>query len=225
MTEVIPAIIPEDFQLMRTEMSQVKGLVNLVQVDIIDGEFAPEPTWPYANGPRQAVFDEIIAQERGWPFWKDLQFEIDLMVARPEEVLDDWIAAGASAVIIHASSTDKHQEVFDRLEEAGVGIGLALRPTDANKIVDTYREQIDFVQIMGNDQIGYHGVQLDPLVYDKIADIRRKHPDLAIAVDIGVDQETAPELVHSGATRLVSGSAIFGSDDLSAAIKRLQEAG
>jgi len=225
MTEVIPAIIPDTFQILRDEMSQMKQLVSLVQIDVIDGKFAPEATWPYSNNKEARIFTEIIAQKRGFPFWDKLQFEADLMVQNPEDVIDDWIMAGASAVIIHASSTEKHEEIFNTLSEQGTGIGLALKPSDSNEIIDQFIEQIDFVQIMGSDEIGYHGVELDPLVYDKIADIRKAYPELSIAVDIGVTVTTAPKLVQAGVTRLVSGSAIFESEDMAEAINRLEQAG
>lgn len=221
MIEVIPAIIPEDYQLMRAEMEQVKGHVPIVQIDIIDGQFAPDATWPYADSPEAAYFDEIVDQKRGFPLWKDLQFEIDLMVSNPENVLDDWIATGASAIIIHADSTDKLDEVFDHLAEKGVGIGLALKPSNSNELLDECVDQIDFLQLMGSDEIGYHGVELDPLVYQKLADIRESYPDLSIGVDIGVTFETAPQLIQAGATRLVSGSTIFGAEDIGSAIEGL----
>lgn len=225
MTEVIPAIIPDTFQILRDEMSQVKELVPLVQVDVIDGKFAPEATWPYNDEHDAGIFKEIVEQGRGFPFWDKLQFEVDLMVEKPEEVIDDWIMAGASAVIIHAGSTTKHEEIFDILAEQGTGIGLAVKPSDSVEIVHRFSEEIDFVQIMGSDEIGYHGVELDQLVYEKIADIRSSHPELSIAVDIGVTLETAPQLVAAGATRLVSGSAIFESDDMAATIEELRKAG
>lgn len=225
MIEVIPAIIPEDFQLLTSEMEQVKEYVSLVQVDVIDGQFAPEATWPYVDDPGQVIFDEIVAGERGFPFWKELQFEVDLMIEKPEKVIDDWIAAGTSAVIVHADSTQKHEDIFDKLAQTGTGIGLALKPTNSNELVEQFREQIDFVQLMGNDKIGYHGVELDSLVYDKLKDLRSRFPDLSLAVDIGVNFETGPKLVRSGATRLVSGSTIFESEDTAAAIEALKNTG
>ncbi|MEX2369182.1 MAG: hypothetical protein WD552_02190 [Candidatus Paceibacterota bacterium] len=225
MIEVIPAIIPDTFQILRDEMSQVKELVPLVQIDVIDGKFAPEATWPYNGAKEAGIFTEIVEQKRGFPFWDKLQFEVDLMVEQPEEVVDDWIMAGASAVIVHASSTDKHADIFATLAEQGTGIGLALKPADSNEIIDQFIDQIDFIQVMGSNEIGYHGVELDPMVYDKIADIRKEHPELSIAVDIGVTFSTAPRLVQAGATRLVSGSAIFESEDMAEAINRLEQAG
>ncbi len=203
-------------------MSQVAELVDRVQVDIMDGRFAPEATWPYNEGREVARFDEIVTQKRGFPHWKDLQFEIDLMVEKPEQVIGDWIQAGASAIIIHADSTDKHKQIFERLKDRGVEVGLAILPSNRNSVVKRFRDDIDFLQIMGNDKIGYHGVELDPLVYDKLRDLRDHFPDLPIGVDIGVDNQTAPKLVEAGATRLISGSAILGSEDKQAAIEQLR---
>lgn len=225
MIEVIPAIIPKTYQLLRDEMSQVAELVERVQVDVMDGRFAPEKTWPYKKGREVQRFDEIIAQERGFPHWKDVQFEIDLMVQKPEHVIDDWIKTGASAIIIHADSTEKFSYIADKLRERGVEVGLAIFPSNQNSVVEKHGKEIDFLQVMGNDKIGYHGVELDTLVYQKVEDLRDRFPDLPIGVDIGVNLQTAPKLVDAGATRLASGSTIYESDDLEAVITKLENAG
>lgn len=222
MAKVIPAIIPKTFQLLRSEMEQVSELVDRVQVDIIDGEFAPEPSWPYADTKEVGRFDELVNQKRGFPFWKDLQFELDMMVERPENVIDDWVQVGPSALIIHADSTDEFSAIADRLHESGTDVGLALKPKNSNELAKQHHDKIEFLQLMGNDKIGYHGVELDPLVYDKLEDIRAAFPDLDIGVDIGVNFDTAPELVEAGATRLISGSTIFESDNPAKAIEKLR---
>lgn len=223
MTSVVPAIIPDDFRLMKTEMGQMKDFVRRVQIDIIDGQYAPEATWPYNQTPDGGAFEEIINGREGFPFWEDVQFEIDLMATNPETILDDWIATGASTVIIHASSTEKLPFCIDKLLSKGVGVAIALLPSDDPEPVikevndflaqefegeekpPTVEDIVEFIQIMGNDRIGYHGVELDRTVYTKIRQLRKQFPDLDIGVDIGVNFETAPRLVEAGATRLVSG--------------------
>jgi ribulose-phosphate 3-epimerase len=45
-----------------------------------------------------------------------------------------------------------------------------------------------------------------------------KYPNLPLSVDGGVSFETAPLLKAAGATRLVSGSAIFGSENIEEAV-------
>jgi ribulose-phosphate 3-epimerase len=221
MTKVIPAIIPKTYQLLRSEMEQVSGLVDRVQVDIMDGRFAPEASWPYNDDREVHRFDEIVNQDRGFPHWRDLQFEIDLMVENPENVIDDWIKTGASAIIIHADSTDKFSQIAEKLKKRGVEVGMAVLPSNRNSVVAKHQKEIDFLQVMGNDKIGYHGVELDPLVYQKVEDLRERFPELPIGVDIGVNFQTATELVNAGATRLISGSSIFQAEDKQEAIKKL----
>jgi len=75
---------------------------------------------------------------------------------------------------------------------------------------------------MGNDKVGFHGVELDENVYDKIKELRKKYPKLEIAIDIGVNFETAPKLVKAGATKLISGSGIFKNKNIPEAIKKLE---
>ena len=75
---------------------------------------------------------------------------------------------------------------------------------------------------MGNDKIGYHGVELDEKVYEKIKILREKYSDLPIAVDIGVNETTAPLLIQAGATKLVIGSAIFNTDDIIGTVERFR---
>ena len=52
-------------------------------------------------------------------------------------------------------------------------------------------------------------------------DLRTRHQNSIISVDIGVNLQTAPKLVDAGATKLVSGSAIFESDNIEEAIRKL----
>jgi pentose-5-phosphate-3-epimerase len=56
-------------------------------------------------------------------------------------------------------------------------------------------EKIDFVQFMGSDTLGRHGVDLDPRVLGKISALRKRYPKSIIGIDIGVNEETAPDLV------------------------------
>lgn len=206
MIEIVPAVIPADFADIEKGMSTVAGFVKRVQIDVSDGAYTPVRTWPYTAG------DDISTELKRVP-WQKLKYEFDLMVERPEESLETWFSSGAVAIIVHLRSTQEMPEIIRRARERKVGIGIALRPNDNNEAIAGYAEDITFVQCMGNEKIGYHGVALDERVYDKIADLRLRYPALTITVDIGVNTDTAPKLIAAGASRLVSGSAIFGSND------------
>ena len=213
MIEIIPAIMPRSFQELREAAESVNGLVGTAQIDIMDGDFTPATTWPYTEG------DET--PDRQLPYKDSHKLEIDLMVANPEEVVDAWVDAGASAIILHLESLEDPSTVIANLKLQDIKVGLSINPSTKSSILEEWIESVDFVQFMGNDKIGYHGVKLDENVYDKIKELRKLHPKLEISVDIGVNFETAPKLVKAGATKLVSGSAIYDSPNVEEAILKL----
>ncbi len=218
MIDVVPAIIASDFDDLTAQIGQVKNVVDFVQVDIMDGQFAPEKTWPYAGD--NGEYAGLVGESEGLPYWKEVNVELDMMVVRPADSLEDWVHAGVRRFIIHIESDVDYPKLVTDIRAMSGGddsffyteVGLALVPSTPNEKLYPFLEEADFVQFMGNDRIGYHGVELDEAVYDKIKDVRARYPELPIAVDIGVDEETAPKLVVAGATRLVSGSAIFDAD-------------
>jgi ribulose-phosphate 3-epimerase len=219
MIEVLPAILPESFDEIAAKVAQVKGLASRVQIDVANGSYAPSKTWPYISGDH---FERLLEESEGLPFWEEMDYEVDLLIAEPEKEIDKWIQVGVAAAVVHIESTEQFESIIKKLHEVNAEVGLGIKPSTPNDELYRYIDTVDFVQCMGNDNIGYHGVELDPVVYDKIRDIRAKYPDMPIAVDIGVNIETAPKLVEAGATKLISGSAIFGSENIKETIKRLR---
>jgi ribulose-phosphate 3-epimerase len=217
MIEVIPAIIPKSLDDLRNHVVRVRGLVNRVQIDVSDGITTPTRTWPYEDA---RSFKNIQNGEEGLPYWDDVEYEVHLMVKNPESVVKDWIGAGVSSVVFHPSFSEHPESVIEECRDFNVEVGIAFTPSeDWGSLTEQFKD-VDFIQVMGNERIGFHGVELNQNVYEIIASLR-EHFDKPIAIDIGVSEETAPRLVEAGVTKLVAGSAIFGSDDPEAAIQRL----
>lgn len=226
MIRVVPAILPQDFEHLSEELARVANHVPLVQIDVANGSYAPSTTWPYHN-PSQTdgQFARIARQEEGMPFWEDLDFEVDLLLTEPENHIPDWIQVGAAGFIVHTESTDHHADCVGLIREADGLLGWGIKPsTDLEELFDLIDtlDMPDFVQVMGNDKIGYHGISLDASVYGIVEAIRDRYADLLIAVDIGVTTDTAPRLVAAGATKLVSGSTILNAENPAAIIAQFQ---
>ncbi|TSD03448.1 MAG: ribulose-phosphate 3-epimerase [Parcubacteria group bacterium Athens0714_16] len=219
--EIIPAIIPESFEHLSEQLSMVRDIAPLVQIDIVDGFFAPVTTWPYINK-NDLDFKKIIEQEEGMPFWQDFNFEMDLMIQNPEKTIDNWINIGAINLIIHIESTNEIEKIIEKIKNSNIAVGISLNPSTPNEKIYPLIEKINFVQFMGNDKIGHHGVELDERIYEKIKDLRNKYPNLPISVDIGVNRETIQLLVDAGANKLISGSAIFDADNIEEAFEELK---
>ncbi len=222
MIDVVPAIIPDSFETLSEKAERVRELVPRIQIDIANGSYAPTRTWPYTNDGHIA---RLLSQDEGLPFWEDLSYEVDMLVRNPEDVLDQWIDIGVDAVVIHIESTSEHSLILQKARERNVEIGWALKPSTPNQTLFDIIESAgmpNFIQVMGSDTIGHSGVELDEAVYEKIADIRAMYPELPIAVDIGVNEDTAAALIDAGATTLVAGSAIFEAPDVREAIEQLE---
>ncbi len=241
MIEIIPAILPVDLDDLRDKMAQVSGQAPLVQIDVCDGKFVPSKTWPYNKGGWEE-FVHLTTEDEGFPFWDSLDLEVDLMVRNPETVVFDWIKVGAKRVVLHLESAPDILATVEKLraeygtardETFGLSIGLALNLRTPNEevyeILDLIDENgdsiVDFVQFMGIDQVGFQGQEFNDSVLEKISDLRNLYPNMPISVDGGVNFDNAADLVSAGATRLVSGSAVFESGDLVQAIHDLATAG
>lgn len=220
MTEIISAILPSSFEELRSSLARVRSFSSYVHIDICDGVFVPSVTWPYNDSD---TFEKILSGEEGMPFWKDVQFEVDLLVNRPEEVVHHWISAGASRIVIHNRSTTKMEDILSRLEEAGIETGIALGIDEESTALEPYHERISFAQCMGIATIGEQGNTLDERVIDTVRAIRTQFPNLTVSVDGGVRLETAHILSKAGAHRLIVGSALMRADDPRATYEKLVE--
>ncbi len=234
MVEIIPAIMPSSYDELYDLASQVEGIVPLAQIDIMDGRFVSSRSWPYNNGfpEKDEDFMALSRQEDGLPFWETLDYEIDLMIDEPERHLMEWMPIGASRLIIHAEAVKDWEQLLslDIMQEGArkigddvvIALGISFNPTTDISQYAEYLEYFDFVQCMGIDKVGFQGQPFDEKVLSQINKIRSLYPHMPVSVDGGVNENTIPDLVDAGATRLIAGSAIYKSDDKEAAIAHLE---
>jgi ribulose-phosphate 3-epimerase len=227
--EIIPAILPEDFEHLENEIGHVHRAAKIVQIDVTDGKFAPSTTWPY-NDEQDENWRELLNQHVGLPYWEELDFEVDLMVVDQIAAARDWISAGVTRIIPHieALKDGDKAELFELKNQYNVQVVFALNPNTPNEALDEYLDIADGVQFMGNDNIGYHGMTLDARVYDKVRALRAKmdslgRADFPIAIDIGVTMETAPKLRDAGVTRFAAGSLTLNAADPVEVVAELSE--
>lgn len=226
--------MPDSQDDLIEKATRVRGHVPLAQIDIMDGVFVKSKSWPYSTGgvKRDEYFLALTEQDEGMPFWEELDYELDLMITEPEKHIDEWLPLGASRLIFHIESI-KDEEMFwghDMWKEGArdiggekvVAVGLALDPSTPLEALAPYIHKIEFVQVMGIAKIGHQGQSFDERALAHVNQLRIKYPNLIISVDGGVSVATAGLLHAAGANRLVSGSAIFGSNDIRGAIEALK---
>lgn len=202
MVEIIPAILVKTEEEFRARFRQVEPLVSWVQIDIVDGKFAPNVTW---NDPL------VMASLK-----TSVRFEIDLMVADVEREVGRWLGAvpQVGRILVHEEAL-RHdaprREVFDLMadmREQGIEFGLSLNPETDVEHLFPYIDELDAVLLLGVSP-GFGGQKLQENVIKKVALLREKFRNLPIEVDGGVSAENARALVEAGATRLAAGSFLF----------------
>lgn len=236
MIEIIPAIMPKSFDDLADKADLVRSVVPLAQIDIMDGKFVKSKSWPYMESasPGGEHFERLVSQEELLPFFDEIDYELDLMIDEPEKHIFEWLPLGASRLIFHIEAI-KDIELFfahdiwkEGAREIGgqkvIEIGLAINAGTPIEEIIPHVGKIDLVQCMGIEKIGYQGQPFDERVLEMINQLRTLAPNLPISVDGGVNIETAPLLRAAGATRLVSGSAVFGAEDIPEAIEALKTA-
>ena len=232
--EIIPAILVKSYEDLKQKIALVRGLVQVVQIDICDGIFVPSRTWPFFDRAIKGTpfldnnldehFKNIINEEEGMPFWEDIDFELDLMVVDAVSNFDIYTKLGAKRVIFHLEAEGNVEEFRDFLEgidmytRDAMNIGVAIGPNASMDDVFLIAPHIDFIQCMGINKIGFQGEVFDEKCLENIRTIRKKFPEMTISVDGGVNMENAPEIIKAGANRLVAGSAIFKQDDIKGGI-------
>ncbi|OIO31265.1 hypothetical protein AUJ77_00440 [Candidatus Nomurabacteria bacterium CG1_02_43_90] len=221
MAEIIPAIMPQDYDDLLEKVNLFVEVVPFVQLDIMDGKFVPERTWPYPLE-RDPHFGMIVDQEEGMPRWEDIDFEIDLMVENPEFMVPKWVMAGARRVIVHVESMKDFETIRSAVPDGLIELGLAINTTTPLSVVEPYVDRVDFVQCMGIARIGFQGEAFDERVLDNVRALHALRPDLPISIDGSVNFDTARSLVEAGATRLVAGSVILESENIISTIDELK---
>ena len=218
MNDIIPAIMPKNYDELYSAIESVVGLVPIAQIDIMDGQFVPNFSWPYVSGvpkPTDEHFLNMVAEKEGLPFWEKIDVELDLMVKNVDENLDQWIAIGPKRIVVHFESLENPDNAFAMLKnlQGVIEVGISSNNDTPQETIEKYLNQVDFIQCMGIAKVGFQEQVFDPRVIDRISYFHKKYPDLSISVDGAVHTETIQSLKEAGATRFVSGSGVFGDGE------------
>ncbi len=220
MAEIVPAIIPKSFADLDEKVSALKSTAELVQVDVCDGKFVPNRSWPFIGD--NGEFRKIVAEKDSLPRWKDLDYEAHILAETPTNEVADWIRAGAARVFVHIETGS--DEVENIIEEWGhlAEIGIAIGYNTSLSMLAPFISKVSTFLLMSISEAGFQGHKFENGTFERIRELRKFAPKHIIAVDGGVNLENVPKLLESGADKLIVGSAIFGQGIPSRNLKLFQ---
>lgn len=206
MPEIVPTILTDSEAEFVARLKSVEHLVDLVHIDVADGLFVPNKSFG----------DLSVIKNYPWV----CKFVLHLMVQSPEAMLGEYIATGATQLIIHFESTKRLNWALQELRRHGISGAVALTLETPLEQVVPYLEEVDMVLIMGG-QPGFNGAPFDLKALDRIKALRGLWQSGKIGVDIGIHEDTLPKIVAAGADVLMVGSEIAQAADVAAKIQRL----
>jgi ribulose-phosphate 3-epimerase len=227
-TEIIPTILVNSFKEVEEKIKAVEKYVSWVQLDIMDGVFVNNETWPHSVVPGVAKRGKKYSQEieKLKKLKTKVKIEAHLMVQNPEEEFDDWLKV-ADRVIIHFESkiTNRElgvRELIKKAQKKKKGFGLALNPETHYAVATPFLKDLDLVLLM-TVQPGWGGQEMKSWVLEKAEALRKIWPKGNIEVDGGVNNENIGEIKKSGVNLICAGTYIYRSGDIGEAIKDLSK--
>jgi ribulose-phosphate 3-epimerase len=189
----INATTPEDYA---RRINNVKPFAKRLHIDVGDGVFTDVKTVGLTQ-----VYDI-----------DGVPFDLHLMMMHPEGQIENLVSLSPQLVITHFEAPFDHPAFFKELRSLDVKVGLAI---NVETTIDQVKDMLEIIDhlVVFTGKLGHNGGEFRGDCLDKIAQARAINPNLEIAVDGGLNQETARIAIEAGANLLDVGSFIHDAND------------
>ncbi|WP_309064243.1 ribulose-phosphate 3-epimerase [Microbacterium sp.] len=207
-----PSILAADFVNMQAELARI-ATADFVHVDVMDNHFVPNLTF----GPQ--MVERIQATS-------PVPLDVHLMITDPDRWAPGYAELGAASVTFHLEAAADPVALARRLRDIGSRAGVAIKPGTAGAALYDILDEFDQILVMTVEP-GFGGQGFMPETMPKLRalrdEARRRGADVWFQVDGGISMDTIAQAAAAGADTFVAGSAVYGADDVEAAVTSLRD--
>jgi ribulose-phosphate 3-epimerase len=226
--EVSASILAADFSQLAHEIKRCEAAgVGRFHIDVMDGHFVPNLT----IGP---VIVEACSKHTQLPL------ETHLMIEHPGDYIESYAKAGASIIQLQVECYGQRSsscrqwnqwpKKVDRVDVVALRADLKRIRGFGKKAFVVFNPDTPLCEEILNDcdgvlimsvNPGFAGQKFMPEVLPKLARLKEIFKG-DIAIDGGINAQTAPLVVQAGAHVLITASYLFGAGDLSSVTRQLK---
>ena len=215
--KISPSLLAADFAHLADSIQAIEEAgADELHFDVMDGDFVPNIT----------IGIPILEAIR--PLTK-LPIDVHMMVTEPARYAKQYAEAGGDIFTIHVEACDDLETSLGDTRITGMAAAVSLKPDTPASVLQPFLSSIERVLVMTVEP-GFGGQRFLTDMLPKITELsemaHKIGTDLEIAVDGGIKADTASEVIHAGATTLISGTGVFNyPTGLEMGIKAIRNAG
>ncbi len=196
--QVYPSILVQNFEEFETKINLVRGLVDTIHLDIMDGVFVNNKT----------IYDVDKINSFDW----GVDYELHLMIKEKE--IEKWFDTGAKRIIFHYEAIKNEQRKMNNIKiirKREKEVGIAVNPETDIRSIFPFLDILDLVLIMSVNP-GYSGQKFILETLEKVKKLRKKNFKGIIEIDGGVNESNIRAIANAGVDAVSVASAIWNVD-------------
>ena len=204
MKKILPSILSADFANLERDIKELENIgIDMFHIDVMDGNFVPNISFGFP------IIQSIRSKT-------DKIFDCHLMIANPENYVEQFCKVGCDMVSFHIEATNHADRLIQVIKDNVKKAGIVLNPQTPLESIKYLLPKLDYVLIMTVNP-GFGGQKFIPEMLEKIEELAKireeKNYNFLIEVDGGINVETSKACRDKGADLLVCGSFLFGASD------------